>query len=124
MSQNVKLLVSAGVMALSVLGMPLHARQLSEQEALSRASEYLNSANGRSAKQALKPSDVNLVYTAQKQGQAYFYIFNRGDNGFLIAGADDRVPALLAYSDAGSLDMAEAPDNFKYWISEYGRQIQ
>lgn len=124
MSQNVKQLVSAGVMALSILGMPVHARQLSEQDALARASEYLNSAQGRSAMQALKPSDVNLVYTAQKQGQSYFYIFNRGDNGFLIAGADDRVPAVLAYSEAGTLDMSDIPDNFKYWMGEYSRQIQ
>lgn len=124
MSQNVKLLVSAGVMALSIIGMPVHARQLSEQDALARASEYLNSAQGRSAKQAIKPSEVNLVYTAQKQGQSYFYIFNRGESGFLIAGADDRVPAVLAYSDAGALDMSDIPDNFKYWMGEYSRQIQ
>ena len=51
-----------------------------------------------------------------------FYIFN-ADNGFVIVSGDDRAQEILAYGD-GSLDMDMMPDNMKYWLSCYKRQLE
>ncbi len=48
------------------------------------------------------------------------YVFNRG-NGFMILPADDRAPALLAYSDSGSFE----PGNpgVEYWMNYYNAEL-
>ena len=52
-----------------------------------------------------------------------YYIFNIGDNeGFVIAAGDDCVPAILGYSDSGSVG-EDIPDNMKAWLEEYVDQI-
>jgi len=124
MIHRFKLLVSAGVLALTATGMSAQGHLLSEQDALLRAREFLSSVKGRMGKPAADASGVRLVYTAQRQGQAYFYVFNNGNDGFIIAGADDRLPAVLAYSDTGAVDMSQLPVNLKYWLGECQRQTQ
>ena len=56
---------------------------------------------------------------------AAFYVFNIGYNdGYVIASGDDVAPAILGYSDTGSVDVDNIPDNMLWWLEEYGRQIQ
>lgn len=124
MSQSVKILFSAGALLLSAIGMPAEGRQLSESEALARAEKFVVRADGRAGKKAFDQSGLKLAYVAQNQGVNYFYVFNNASRGFMIVGADDRLPAVLAYSDGGTVDMADLPENFKYWLGEYHRQSE
>lgn len=124
MSQSVKILFSAGALLLSAIGMPAEGRQLSESEALTRAERFVGRADARAGKKAIDQSGLKLAYVAQNQGVNYFYVFNKARSGFMIVGADDRLPAVLAYSDAGTLDMTDLPDNLKYWLGEYHRQSE
>lgn len=53
------------------------------------------------------------------------YIFNIGDNeGYIIASADDCLSSILGYSDSGSIDVNEIPDNLQWWLDEYDHLIQ
>lgn len=53
------------------------------------------------------------------------YVFNQGENGgFVVVAADERVAyPVLGYSEEGSFDFDEAPENMRWWLSEYVRQI-
>lgn len=103
------------------------ARQLSQDEALQRAMNSMQSTTSRKAP-ALNKGNITLAYKAanpKKADQQYFYLFNTGaDKGFIIAGADERVAPVLGYSDNGTVDMNNLPPNMKWWLDEYQRQIQ
>ena len=53
-----------------------------------------------------------------------YYVFNAENNdGFVIVSGDDRTKAILGYADKGELDVENAPDNVKWWLDEYARQM-
>ena len=51
-----------------------------------------------------------------------FYVFN-SDNGFVIATADDRLPACLAYGPGRLGKPGELPDNVAAWLEGYAGEI-
>ena len=53
-----------------------------------------------------------------------FYVFNVANGqGFVIVSDDDRMPEVLAYSDKGSLDLNNLPDNLRQWLQSYDEQF-
>lgn len=95
------------------------ARHLTPDEALGR----LNDAGMRHVP-AVAAKSPELVYTASADDIGRVYVFgNAGNSGFMALSADDSAPALLAYSDSGSVDFGNLPDNLRYWLDEYARQI-
>ncbi len=96
------------------------ARYLSPEEALGRL------ATGSDAMRA--PASVTkspkLVYSAKSANLERVYVFgNAANRGYMVVSADDVAPALLAYSDSETLDIDNMPDNMRYWLDEYARQI-
>lgn len=68
--------------------------------------------------QTFKSQDLNLV---SNQGN---YIYNIGNQGFVIISSNTILPPVLAWSDQGcfpSLD--DAPENFASWIQHYSDMI-
>lgn len=63
-----------------------------------------------------------LVLASQTEGH---YIFNIGKGeGYIVVAGDDMVKeAVLGYADAGSFSEKDLPDNLRWWLSEYDRQI-
>lgn len=56
--------------------------------------------------------------------QAYYYIFNRGENeGFAIVAGDDRLQPLLGYADKGHFDWEQAPAQVRQWMDLYAQTI-
>ena len=54
-----------------------------------------------------------------------FYVFNAKDgDGFVIVSGDDRTKEILGYSEHGNLDTDNLPDNLKWWLNGYARQIE
>ena len=52
--------------------------------------------------QKAEPSDFQLVYTGlSDRNEACFYVFNSGEQGFVIVSADDRFRPIVGYSDEG-----------------------
>ena len=78
---------------------------------------------------AISESSLQLVATSHYQVQkeamaASYYVFNVGEGqGFVIAAADDRVPAVLGYSSNGKFDPRHMPDNMKAWLQGYDDQM-
>lgn len=59
------------------------------------------------------------------QEKAPYYVFNVGDDGgFVIASGDDRTPAVLGYSDKGSMNLDSLPDNVRHWLGFYESLIR
>ena len=104
----------------SFMGIGAFAAPLTPDAALQRAQKE-SPARIRGGERSM-----SLAKTAvSKNTENLYYIFNQGTNrGFVIVSADDRLPALLGYSDKGTFSESNAPENFKWWISEYARQIE
>lgn len=77
------------------------------------------------AKSLLKQQNMPglLDVTAQTPYQ-HIYVFNAADgNGFVLVAGDDRSIPVLGYSDKGSFDYNEMPDNARSWINHYEQEI-
>lgn len=57
--------------------------------------------------------------------EASYYVFNSSvaGGGFVIVAGDDRVPAVLGYSDSGALDMSDMPEAMQHLLESYAEQI-
>ncbi len=57
--------------------------------------------------------------------QAVYYIFNAAaDKGFVIVAGDDRLPAVLGYSDNGNYDASDVPPAMQEWLDGYAAQVE
>lgn len=66
----------------------------------------------------------SLRYALTANESAY-YVFNIGDQqGYVIASGDDCAPAILGYSNTGSVDLGSMPEGMRCWLDGYARQIQ
>lgn len=91
---------------------------LSPQEALQRVT------NDFAFRKVKSNSSINFnattpIITKMTDNRAALYVFNTNDNdGFMVVSADTATPALLGYSDKGTLPESEAmlPDGFRYWL--------
>ncbi len=95
----------------------INAEQISESQAASIASKYMQQQPTKTLK-ALKMANGN-------DNNAEYYIFNAGnDKGFVIVSGDDELTELVAYSDQGSFVYnAETPENIKKWLNDYSEYV-
>ena len=62
---------------------------------------------------------------SQQAGDTPFYVFNvKQHGGFVIVSGDDRTEAILGYSKQGTFDLDNMPDNLRWWLEEYARQLR
>lgn len=101
------------------------AKQLSENEARAIAATFLKKSS------SIQPSAATLklvhIGTGLNNSQdGLLYVFNKGlNNGYIIVAGDDRVGnGVLGYADNGKFDYDLIPENMKYWLGEYERQIE
>ena len=118
MSMKRRLLV---LLSLTV-SLTMLAGPVSQGEALRKASQFLSSRGVTVPQMQL----VKRQALSPSQGQqAAYYVFNLGaDRGFVIASGDDRTPAIIGYSDRGTFDERQMPDNMREWMAEYERQME
>jgi len=63
--------------------------------------------------------------STNEEEDAYYYVFNaENDKGFVIVSGDDRTEQVLGYSDEGSFDIENIPDNMRSWLQLYADQIK
>ena len=63
-------------------------------------------------------SDLTLVYTgASYRGEACFYVFNVGENGFVMVSADDYFRPILGYSTEGVFPVDNMPGGLRYRLN-------
>ena len=85
-----------------------------------------NQAKSLSQPKAISAATFELAYEAKTPdtSASCFYVLNQAPSaGYVIISADDRLPEVLGYSDNGNFNLDNAPDNMKWLLSQYERQI-
>ena len=100
---------------------PIWADAISESQARAIANRFLSVNSGQ-------PAAVKLAHKApslKAANSSAYYVFNsdRASGGYVIVAGDDRVPAVLGYSDNGTLDMNDLPEALQDWLEGYAAQI-
>ena len=106
------------IMALTTAG--AYAQQLSEQEAMERALQYLSSGK-TSVSAPGRDGGIRLEYTPVDVESVY--AFNMEGGGFIIASADSRTLPVLGYSTTGTIDWEKMPDNMRSWLKSYDEAV-
>lgn len=107
------------LLALLLAASPAEARQLSAEEALQNALAQAPAL--RRAPGSVRPQ---LAFTARQNDLNTVYVFNRGaENGFMVVAADDVAETLLGYSETGTFNPEQMPENLQAWLNEYSAQI-
>lgn len=105
----------------SLLSLNAVAAPVTPEQALARVS-----GNGPAKVRSFMSAKPKLAYTARDlKGNAAAYVFTTAaDEGFTILSADDRAIPVLGYSDSGKFDPKAMPPAMKWWLEEYGRQLE
>lgn len=87
------------------------ALQQMKKHGANRASGQVATANG----------GPQLVYSkAGKNATPSYYVFSAGANrGFTIVSGDDRLPAIVGYTESGDFDTNQLPTNFVSFMQAY-----
>lgn len=99
------------------------AQPMTEQEAAERALEYLNQHSTSSRAKALGAAPSGIRLKAAKVEAEKIYAFNMEGGGYVIASGDRRTLPVLGYSDSGTIDWEQMPDNMRAWLLSYDEAI-
>ena len=102
-----------------------YAADVDLARAQATAHHYLNKVAPGKRLAGQPATSVKLLYTevnSSRATQAVYYIFN-SDDGFVIIAGDDRAQEVLAHGDR-PLDLKRMPDNMKFWLGTYKKQIE
>lgn len=95
---------------------------VSPDDAKAKAMTFMKKSSKMKAASANGES-MSLAYTAKSGDETYFYVFNNGQNGYVIVSGDEVAQDILGYSDNGTFDYAKLPENMKWFLSCYENQI-
>lgn len=111
--------------AAAAVAQPAWARQLTPREALERATGQ--QAPARLKAKSASVRTYSLVYQAAaeqaEEAEPMVYVF-AGSNGFIVTPADDEFAPVLGYGDSGATDSDAIPEQMKWWLSEYAREME
>ena len=97
------------------------AEPISSKKALEIATSYL--AKSGAPRRVATQMSVQPFQT-DRQGNPLMYAVNNGGDGYVIVSGDDRMRQVLAYSDSGKLDIADMPENMRYWLQCLAADMQ
>lgn len=118
-----KKLLLLATMLLAV--MQVFAADVNLAQASATARRFLTANAKVKGFQGVSAGDLKLIHTEKNSSsatQAAYYIFN-SSRGFIIVSGDDRAHQILAHGDR-PLDMKRMPDNMKFWLGTYKKQIE
>ena len=108
------------VILLAFVASVLQAAQVNKNDALQKAERFVA---GRQAAARGAAGQTMSLKTALDN--PYYYVFNIGtDGGFVIVSGDDRTPEILGYSDQGSFDAQNIPENMRAFLQGYADEMQ
>lgn len=108
----------------------LSAINRNQQDAYQIATTFFSNKTKKSLQKITAEKSLRLIYKRAvllQNGDSSncFYVYNRGtENGFVIISADDRAIPVLAYSDNGTFDISNMPENLKDWLKVYENEIK
>ena len=101
--------------------LPVWAKQIDPSDAKDVASKFVRKTTR--LKSLAGDSDPLLVYTASTGSVNNFYVYNLAKGGFVIVSADDCVEQVLGYSENGSFNINTVPENMRFMLDEYTKEI-
>ena len=109
------------LLGLALLAISVWAQQISEQQAKDRVLQFFNNSTQGNAR-GLAARSLQLD-AAEVEVQS-IYAFNVVGGGYVIASGDSRALPVLGYSDSGSIDWADLPDNMRAWLKSYDKAMK
>lgn len=98
------------------------ADDVTPEEALQQATQFVQNRVARGNGPRLAPGIQPKLTLASRVSD--LYVFNVGsDAGFIIVSNDDCAVPILGYSDSGSFDANNIPDNMRAWLQGYADEI-
>ena len=103
------------------------------QEAAQIASQFITQANAtptlRLQKAAAATSvtvPVELAFTQYQIDNTTpaVFVFNSTDEGFVLVSVEDNARAVLGYSDEGTFDANNIPENMQFWLKMYADEMR
>ena len=100
------------------------AKPITEGEARAIAGQFMASRN-LSSTDLQFASKAMLASNPRTLGKTAYYVFNgtRPNNGYVIIAGDNRVPAVLGYSDTGIFEADNLPPAMQELLESYTEQI-
>lgn len=118
--------LTTGLFAVLFSGLAL-AAPISPEQARQKAADFESKAvDARRMRKARSTAGLNLVYTRTdtQNKNNLFYVFTRGNgDGCLLMAADDRLPAVIGYSDSGTFDTTAIPPAMQGMMESWSAQI-
>ena len=103
----------AMTMVFAAAGMSAWADEVTAEQALEQAQQFVSSHNRRKSAPTVKSA-------GQVSG---LYMFNVSSGGFVIVSNDDQTVPILGFGESGSIDPDDLPDNMRAWLQGYAEQI-
>ena len=95
----------------------------SVQQAQQEALQLMNKQTANLARGQQIAAEPQLVFSKARRNAdegAYYYVFSSGKNlGFTIVSGDDRLPAIIGYTESGDYDADNLPANFVSFMQAY-----
>ena len=102
-----------------------YAQHITEQQAMQRALQFMNSgkASAAAGRMAAPCRNGSVKLESAPVEASSIYAFNLEGGGFIIASADSRTLPVLGYSTSGSIDWELLPDNIREWLKSYDEAV-
>ena len=103
------------------------------QEAALIASQFISQSNAtptlrlqKAAAATNVTAPVELAFTQYQIDQTTpaVFVFNSTDQGFVLVAAEDNARAVLGYSDEGTFDANNIPENMQFWLQMYADEMR
>ena len=116
---------------LCLMSITLEARTMQEASAVASAfiqARYESTPAKRLQKAAAATAATAPVELAFTQYQIdnttpAVFVFNSTDEGFVLVSAEDDARAVLGYSDEGTFDANNIPENMQFWLKMYADEL-
>ena len=112
------------VVLAATIGPQAQSATVTEQQARAIATQFVNTPTRHMP--ATSNATLALAHQAlSPRGEVDYYVFDRGEQaGFVVVSGDDRTMPVLAYSDQGDFNPSAMPDDVRWWMAQYQRQLQ
>lgn len=106
----------------ALIGTTANARDL--QQAKQAAMQQMKKSEAKKASRkggTVITVEPQLVYSKEKAGAVpYYYVFTEGkDLGFTVVSGDDRLPAIVGYTENGDFNAEKLPDGLSDYLKAY-----
>lgn len=102
------------------------AGPVSQQQAKQNVKSFLvaQSKNGAPGVKRIAGIHREIAMELAEEIPEALYVFNIEGGGYVVAAADDRVPAVIGYADNGSFDAQQIPDNMRAYLNGITSEIK